>query len=104
MLWRAACTGGLQQGPWSVIHVSLDEAGGVTGRPDEDVLAIHDALTDLEAVVPHACRGVELRFFGGLLEHEAAAAPSISLATLKRDWVFARAWLFERTAGIRRGG
>lgn len=87
------------RGAGSVIRVSLDDAGGVAGRLDEDVLAIHDALTDLEAVDPRACRVVELRFFGGLLEQEAADALSISLATLKRDWVFARAWLFERLQG-----
>jgi DNA-directed RNA polymerase specialized sigma24 family protein len=36
---------------------------------------------------------IELRFFGGLSEAEAAEALSISLATVKRDWDFARTWL-----------
>jgi RNA polymerase sigma factor (TIGR02999 family) len=84
------------KGPGAAIRVSLDEVGAVAGRRDEDVLAIHDALTALEAVDVRACRVVELRFFAGLLEQEAADALSISLATLKRDWTFARAWLFER--------
>jgi RNA polymerase sigma factor (TIGR02999 family) len=84
------------KGPGSGIRVSIDEANPVAGRLDEDVLAIHDALTALEAVDARACRVVELRFFAGLLEQEAADALSISLATLKRDWTFARAWLFDR--------
>jgi len=45
---------------------------------------------------------VELRYFGGLAEAEAAEALDISLATLKRDWTYARAWLFERLS--RAGG
>jgi DNA-directed RNA polymerase specialized sigma24 family protein len=39
---------------------------------------------------------VELRFFGGLEEKEAAEAVGVSVSTLKRDWAFARAWLFDR--------
>ena len=42
---------------------------------------------------------MELRFFTGLTEHEAAEALEISVATLKRDWNFARAWLFDRLNG-----
>jgi DNA-directed RNA polymerase specialized sigma24 family protein len=40
-------------------------------------------------------RVVELRFFGGLQETEAADALGVSVSTLKRDWVFARAWLYD---------
>jgi DNA-directed RNA polymerase specialized sigma24 family protein len=43
-----------------------------------------------------AVRVVEMRFFGGLTEAEAADALGVSIATLKRDWTFARAWLFDR--------
>jgi DNA-directed RNA polymerase specialized sigma24 family protein len=39
---------------------------------------------------------VELRFFGGLLELEAGEVLGISVATVKRDWLFARAWLLDR--------
>jgi hypothetical protein len=65
-------------------------------RPDEDVLALDEALTALEAVDVRAVRVVELRYFGGLGEAEAAQA---SVATLKRDWVFARSWLYDRLQG-----
>ena len=89
------------KGPGSAIRVSLDVAGDVAGRLDDDVLAIDQALTLLEAVDARAARVVELRFFAGLLEEEAAAAVGISIATLKRDWAFARAWLYDR---LRREG
>ena len=48
------------------------------------------------AVDPRAVRVVEMRFFGGLAETEAAQALGVSVATLKRDWTFARAWLTDR--------
>ena len=77
-----------------MIRVSLAATDGVLARPDEDVLAIDDALTALEAVDARASKVVELRFFAGLLEVEAADALGISITTLKRDWAFARAWLY----------
>lgn len=63
---------------------------------DVDVLALEDALTQLEAKSTRLARLVELRFFAGLSIEEAAMALDISPATVKRDWAFARAWLLER--------
>lgn len=60
---------------------------------DDRVLAVNEALTRLEALDPRAAKAVELRFFGGLSEAEAAEAMHISVATLKRDWEFAKTWL-----------
>lgn len=61
--------------------------------PDRDVVAVHEALLGLEQVDPRAAKVVELRFFGGLENEEIAEALTISLATVKRDWSLARAWL-----------
>lgn len=84
------------KGPGAGIRVSVDLVDAV-GRPaDEDVLALDQALTALEAVDERAVRVVEMRFFGGLAETEAAQALGVSVATLKRDWTFARAWLLDR--------
>jgi RNA polymerase sigma factor (sigma-70 family) len=47
----------------------------------------------LNALDERAARVVELRFFGGLSEKEIAEAIGISIATVKRDWDFARTWL-----------
>jgi len=92
------------KGPGAGIRVSLGPAGEIGVSPDEDVLALDEALQDLEAVDARAVRVVEMRFFGGLEETEAAAALGVSVSTLKRDWVFARAWLYDRlNAGGRSG-
>lgn len=67
--------------------------------PDRDVISVHEALLALQAVDPRAARGVELRFFGGLENEEIAEVLGVSLATVKRDWVLARAWLHRELLG-----
>ena len=84
------------KGPGAGIRVSLSPAHEIGIQPAEDVLALDEALSDLETVDPRAVRVVEMRFFGGLSEAEAAEVLGVSLATLKRDWAFARAWLYDR--------
>lgn len=64
------------------------------GRFD-DVLAIDEALSKFTTIDPAKARLVKLRYFGGLSLEETASALEISLATAKRHWAFARAWLFE---------
>jgi len=71
----------------------LDEAGDLAQSDDLDLIALDDALRDLEAVAPRQCRVVELRYFGGLDIEETAEALSISPATVKREWTMAKAWL-----------
>lgn len=61
----------------------------------DDVLAIDEALTKFTALEPAKAQLVKLRYFGGLSLEEAASATSISLATAKRHWAYARAWLFD---------
>jgi RNA polymerase sigma factor (TIGR02999 family) len=84
------------KGPGGAIRISLGHVEDVAVRPDEDVLAIDEALTALASVDARAVRVVELRFFGGLADAEAAQALGVSVSTLKRDWAFARAWLYDR--------
>jgi DNA-directed RNA polymerase specialized sigma24 family protein len=60
---------------------------------DERLLALDEVLVRLEGLDPRAAKVVELRFFGGLTESDSAEALGISLATLKRDWDFAKTWL-----------
>jgi RNA polymerase sigma factor (TIGR02999 family) len=84
------------KGPGAAIRVSLGDSHGLSIRPDEDVIALDEALAALEAIEPRAVRIVEMRFFGGLGETETAEAVGVSVSTLKRDWAFARAWLFDR--------
>jgi RNA polymerase sigma factor (TIGR02999 family) len=88
------------KGPGAGIRVSLTAMDGATLRLDEDVLAIDEALRGLEAVDARAGKVVEMRFFAGLGEAEAAEALGVSVATLKRDWTFARAWLHDRLKSV----
>jgi hypothetical protein len=59
-----------------------------------DVLALADALDRLAAVSPRLGAVVEYRFFAGLSFEEVAEATGTSVATVKRDWTRARAWLY----------
>jgi DNA-directed RNA polymerase specialized sigma24 family protein len=52
--------------------------------------------TTLAVLDPRAARVIELRYFGGLTEMEAAEVLEISVATIKRDWEAGRAWLVDR--------
>lgn len=79
-------------------RVSVDfgrfEASGADDSAD-DILAIHEALEQLERIDERAARVVECRFFGGLSVHETAAALDLSPRTVKRDWQDARTWLYK---------
>ena len=64
------------------------------GGQDLDLVALDDALNTLAAIDPRQSRMVELKFFGGLSVDEMAEVLGISAATIKRDWVWARTWLY----------
>jgi DNA-directed RNA polymerase specialized sigma24 family protein len=66
------------------------------GEHQPDLLNIDEALERLARLDSRWAQVVELRFFGGLTEKEAAQVLGISTATLKRDWEFARAWLIRQ--------
>ncbi len=71
----------------------MQEEGGISVA---DTLAIHEALEELSLKQPEAAQLVELRYFGGLSIEEASEVMQRSPASLKRDWAFARAWIFKR--------
>lgn len=78
----------------SAPKLSLDEAIALPDRKDFDVIALDDALNGLAKIDPQQSRIVELRFFTGLTVEETAEVLGISPATVKRDWVTAKAWLY----------
>jgi len=80
-------------------HVPLTLAGEGIGAPEVDLLDLHDALTDLSESDPRKGRIVELKFFGGLTTEEIAHTLDVSVATVERDWKFARAWLYRAVSG-----
>ena len=65
----------------------------------DDLLALDEALVQLEAEDPLKARLVKLRYFAGLSLADAAAALGVSPATAKRYWVYARAWLYGKVHG-----
>jgi RNA polymerase sigma factor (TIGR02999 family) len=79
-------------------RVHLDDVSASVAQPADDLLALDDALSALDAVAPRKAKLVKLRFYAGLTIPEAAAALGISEATAQRDWTYARTWLFCRLA------
>ena len=78
---------------WAANEVERAQALDAFHDESIDVLAIDDALTRLQQVDAPQGRIVELRYFGGLTLEETASVVGISLATVKREWAMARAWL-----------
>ena len=81
------------------VQVSLDEARVASAPPNLDVLLLDQALKELESMEARAAKVVELRYFGGYTDKEVVEALGVSLATVRRDWEFARCWLFDRLKG-----
>jgi len=81
-----------------LVPVTLSGLEQIGAAPDRDVVAVHEALLAFEAVDARAAKVVELRFFGGMENEEVADALGVSLATVKRDWALARAWLHRELA------
>jgi len=74
--------------------LTLDDAPLLSDASDEKILALDEALKKLEAIEERSSRIVELRYFSGLTIEETAEILQISPATVKRDWNFAKAWLY----------
>jgi RNA polymerase sigma factor (TIGR02999 family) len=78
--------------------VEIDEGRIPSPHKGADLIALDDALNALTAFDPRQARVVELRFFAGLSEEEAAEVLGISSRTVKRDWAMAKAWLAREMA------
>ena len=81
-----------------LVPVTLSGLEPIGAAADRDLVAVHEALLAFEEVDARAAKVVELRFFGGLENEEVALALDVSLATVKRDWAVARAWLHRELA------
>jgi RNA polymerase sigma factor (TIGR02999 family) len=75
------------------LKVTLDEKMALAEAQSLDVLALDSALAELSKLDAQQGKVVELRFFAGLSIEETAEAMSISVATVKREWAMAKAWL-----------
>jgi RNA polymerase sigma factor (TIGR02999 family) len=82
-----------KRGGPSVVRLPLDEALDFCAERDLNIVAVDEALEELELKDPRQGQIVELRFFAGLTLDEIADTLKISRATVKRDWATAKLWL-----------
>jgi RNA polymerase sigma factor (TIGR02999 family) len=75
--------------------ISLEDVATVSTQKHQSLLALDEALHELEKIDSQQSRIIELRYFGGLTIEETATAMDISPATVKREWAMARAWLYK---------
>lgn len=80
-------------------RVDADEVELACGLPSEELLAVNEALGQLEQLDPQGAQIVKLRFFAGLTHPQIAESLDVSLSTVERSWSFSRVWLFERVRG-----
>ena len=90
--------GGRRRLDLDIIEPALEEENG------DRLLALDEALQQLEAEDPRKAELVKLRFFAGLTAEQAAAALGVSTSTAEKDWAYARSWLrvaIDRMSGHR---
>lgn len=90
--------GAEKRGP-GAIHLRLEDALQIPVAEPSDLLALDSALEELEAFDARKCQVVEMRFFAGLPAREIAVALKTTEATVRRDWIIAKAWLFRYLEG-----
>jgi len=76
------------------LKVELDEAAIVSPEQSQAIVDLHEALERLGTLDSRKARVVELKYFGGLNHDEIAEVMKVSAVTVRRDWVFAKAWLY----------
>jgi len=81
------------------VHVTLDVSTALAKEEGMDVIAVDEAIRALAEFDPRQSRIVELRFFAGLSNEEIGEALGVSVATVKREWTMAKAWLYRRLSG-----
>ena len=79
-----------------MLRVDVDSDLPVSQTRDSRLMALDDALEELQKVDPRKARIVELRYFGGLSVEETATVLKVSVETVTRDWRLARGWLLSQ--------
>jgi RNA polymerase sigma-70 factor (ECF subfamily) len=77
------------------LKVDLDEAALVSLEQSKEIVDLHEALERLGTLDSRKARVVELKYFGGLNHDEIAEVMKISTVTVRRDWEFAKVWLYK---------
>ena len=81
--------------------VDLDEAALVSPQESKKIVDLHEALEQLSALDSRKAQVVELKYFGGLNYDEIAEVLKISRITVRRDWEFAKVWLYTELQNAR---
>lgn len=100
LIARARRRGRLRHGAGAP-HLDVDGLEVAAPAPAEEMLALNEALDRFAALEPLPAELVKLRYFAGLTLEEAAEVLGVSLATAKRWWAYARAWLYHEVAPLR---
>ena len=79
-------------------RIDIEQVSAADGGREAELLALDDALTELERHDPQAARLVKLRYFAGVSHQQAAEALGITRRAADRVWSLARAWLYQRLA------
>ncbi len=84
-------------GEYQVVSIDDVRPGGIAVRERaEELIALDEALDRLERLDPRLSKVVECRFFAGLTEAETAEVLGVTSRTVTRDWIKARAWLYQQ--------
>jgi RNA polymerase sigma factor (TIGR02999 family) len=100
ILVDAARTRGALKRGGGIFKIDVDPAALLSPEPAPFLLALDDALTAFAQIAPRQAKVIELRYFGGMSEEETAVALGTSPRTVRRDWLFAKAWLQQELAGL----
>src|SRR5919198_3176161 len=76
------------------LKVELDEAALISRAESKEIVDLHEALERLATLDSRKAQVVELKYFGGLNYEEMAEVLKISRVTVRRDWEFAKLWLY----------
>jgi RNA polymerase sigma factor (TIGR02999 family) len=76
------------------LKIELDEAALVSPQESKQIVELHEALEQLSTLDSRKAQVVELKYFGGLNYEEIAEVLKISRITARRDWEFAKVWLY----------
>lgn len=80
------------------VKVSIEDGGQFSVERSEELVALDDALKQLAEVDPAAAQVVEQKYFGGYTDEETARILGTTVARVRRDWSYARAWLHDYLA------
>lgn len=90
---HAVARAAAKRGGEEAVRLTLDDALDFYAERDLSVVALDEALRELQVLDPRQAEIVELRFFGGLTVEEVAASLRIPIARVKREWATAKLWL-----------